>query len=97
MSKIKVGIVGVGNCAKSLVEGIQYYNSNPEDKVGVIFAVTVETLNSEEVKSLLNENQRKQVEKFCEDTESVDEVREVLTKMMWGNCKSCHSKFRAPH
>ena len=33
MSKIKVGIIGVGNCAKSLVEGIQYYKSNPEDKV----------------------------------------------------------------
>jgi len=37
MSKIKVGIVGVGNCAKSLVEGIQYYNSNPEDKVGLMY------------------------------------------------------------
>ena len=34
---------------------------------------------------------------LIEDTESVDEVRAVLTKMMWGNCKACHSKFRAPH
>ena len=57
---------------KSLASAIQ--NVNPEDKVGVIFAVTVETLNSEEVKSLLNENQRKQVEKFCEDTESVEAI-----------------------
>ena len=37
MSKIKVGIVGVGNCAKSLVEGIQYYNENPDDKVGLMY------------------------------------------------------------
>ena len=37
MSKIKVGIIGVGNCAKSLVEGIQYYKSNPEDKVGLMY------------------------------------------------------------
>ncbi len=34
---------------------------------------------------------------LIEDTESVDEVRAVLTKMMWGNCKACHSKFRASH
>ena len=25
---IKVGIVGVGNCAKSLVEGVHYYRKN---------------------------------------------------------------------
>jgi len=37
MSKIKVGIIGVGNCAKSLVEGIQYYNENPDDKVGLMY------------------------------------------------------------
>ena len=37
MSKIKVGIIGVGSCAKSLVEGIQYYNENPEDKIGLMY------------------------------------------------------------
>lgn len=37
MSKIKVGIIGVGSCAKSLVEGIQYYNENPDDKVGLMY------------------------------------------------------------
>ena len=37
MSKIKVGIVGVGSCAKSLVEGIQYYNENPQDKIGLMY------------------------------------------------------------
>lgn len=37
MSKIKVGIIGVGNCAKSLVEGVQYYKANPEDKVGLMY------------------------------------------------------------
>ena len=29
-SKIKVGIIGVGNCAKSLVEGVQYYAENKD-------------------------------------------------------------------
>ena len=37
MSKIKVGIIGVGNCAKSLVEGIQYYKTNPDDTVGLMY------------------------------------------------------------
>lgn len=36
--KIRVAIIGIGNCAKSLVEGIQYYNENPTDKVGLMYA-----------------------------------------------------------
>lgn len=35
--KIRVAIVGVGNCAKSLVEGVQYYNENPEDDCGLMY------------------------------------------------------------
>lgn len=35
--KIRVAIVGVGNCAKSLVEGTQYYIENPDDKVGLMY------------------------------------------------------------
>lgn len=38
MKKIKVAIVGVGNCAKSLVEGIQYYIENPDDQVGLMYS-----------------------------------------------------------
>jgi myo-inositol-1-phosphate synthase len=34
---IRVAIVGVGNCAKSLVEGIQYYKENPDDQVGLMY------------------------------------------------------------
>ena len=37
MSKINVAIIGVGNCAKSLVEGVHYYIQNPEDKVGLMY------------------------------------------------------------
>ncbi len=32
MAKIRVAIVGVGNCASSLVQGIQYYRDADEDK-----------------------------------------------------------------
>ena len=37
MSKIKVGIIGVGNCAQSLVEGVQYYITNPADTIGLMY------------------------------------------------------------
>lgn len=37
MSNIKIAIVGVGNCASSLVQGIHYYrDKNPEDAIGLM-------------------------------------------------------------
>ena len=37
MKKIRIAIVGVGNCAKSLVEGAQYFIQNPDDTVGLMY------------------------------------------------------------
>lgn len=34
--KIKVAIIGAGNCAKSLVEGVQYYTEDPTRKTGLM-------------------------------------------------------------
>jgi len=37
MSKIKIAIVGVGNCASSLIQGIHYYrDKGPEDAIGLM-------------------------------------------------------------
>ncbi len=37
MSKIKIAIVGIGNCASSLIQGINYYkNKTPEDAIGLM-------------------------------------------------------------
>ena len=36
MSKINVAIIGTGNCAKSLVEGVQYYTANPNNVTGMM-------------------------------------------------------------
>jgi len=37
MSKIKIGIIGVGNCASSLVQGIHYYaDKDPESAIGLM-------------------------------------------------------------
>ncbi|MGD8720114.1 MAG: inositol-3-phosphate synthase [Candidatus Zixiibacteriota bacterium] len=32
MSKVKVGIIGAGNCASSFVQGVEYYKNAPEDE-----------------------------------------------------------------
>ena len=32
MKKIKIGIIGVGNCASSLIQGLQYYKNKDEKK-----------------------------------------------------------------
>ena len=29
--------------------------------------------------------------------ESSDDVKDTLGKLMWGNCKACHNKYRAEH
>ena len=29
--------------------------------------------------------------------ETSDDISSSLKQLMWGNCKACHSKFRAPH
>ena len=44
--KIKVAIAGVGNCASALIQGIQYYNSNPTDDI-LTNNVDVKTKNNE--------------------------------------------------
>lgn len=37
MSKIKIGIVGIGNCCSSLLQGIEYYkNKNDDNAVGLM-------------------------------------------------------------
>ncbi len=33
MSKVRVGIIGVGNCASSLVQGVEYYKDAKEDEL----------------------------------------------------------------
>ena len=40
MEKIKIAIMGLGNCASSLIQGIHYYkNKDPEDAIGLMHPV----------------------------------------------------------
>jgi myo-inositol-1-phosphate synthase len=35
-NKIRVAIAGVGNCASSLMQGIEFYRNNPDTDVGLM-------------------------------------------------------------
>jgi cytochrome c556 len=35
--------------------------------------------------------------KLTKIIETSDDIKATLGKLMWANCKACHSKFRAPH
>ena len=35
--------------------------------------------------------------KLTKSIEASDDIRGTLGKLMWANCKTCHSKFREPH
>lgn len=37
MSRVKIAVAGVGNCASSLIQGIEYYKAYPEATEGILF------------------------------------------------------------
>ena len=52
--------------------------------------------NKEEFNDLMNKSSNDMI-KLASIIENSDDVKASLGKLMWGNCKACHSKFRAPH
>jgi myo-inositol-1-phosphate synthase len=50
MSKVRLAIVGVGNCASSLVQGLEYYKeADPEDRVPGLMHVKLGTYHVSEI------------------------------------------------
>ena len=52
--------------------------------------------NKDEFNNLMIKSSEDMI-KLAKIIESSDDVKVTLSKMMWSNCKACHSKFRAPH
>ena len=52
--------------------------------------------NKDEFNNLMTKssNDMMQLTKIIETS---DDAKDTLGKLMWSNCKACHSKFRAPH
>ena len=52
--------------------------------------------NKDEFNELMTKSSNDMI-KLASIIEDSEDINASLGKMMWGNCKACHSKFRAPH
>ena len=52
--------------------------------------------NKDEFNNLMTKSSNDMIE-LAVVIKTTDNVKGVLGKLMWANCKSCHSKFRAAH
>ena len=52
--------------------------------------------NKDEFNNLMTKSSNDMIE-LASIIETSDDAKGALGKLMWSNCKTCHSKFRAPH
>ncbi len=52
--------------------------------------------NKEEFNDLMRKSSNDMI-KLAKSIEASDDIKGSLGKLMWSNCKACHSKFRASH
>ena len=52
--------------------------------------------NKEEFNNLMTKASDDMIE-LASIIETSNDINSSLKQLMWGNCKACHSKFRAPH
>ena len=52
--------------------------------------------NKEEFNALMTNSSNDMIE-LASIIETTDDIKGSIGKFMWANCKSCHTKFRAPH
>ena len=52
--------------------------------------------NKDEFNNLMTKSSNEMIE-LASIIETSDDAKGALGKLMWSNCKTCHSKFRAPH
>ena len=77
---------------KSLIE---YFPENTKEGFKTE-ALPIIWEDKENFNNLMNKASSDMIEliKVIEDS---DDIRGTLTKLMWSNCKACHSKYRAEH
>ena len=52
--------------------------------------------NKDEFNNLMTKSSNDMIQ-LTKIIETSDDVKDILGKLMWANCKACHSKFRKPH
>ena len=90
--KAKTLMLEMSENYKSLIE---YFPENTQEgfKTEALPAIWE---NKEEFNNLMNKSSNDMIE-LVSIIENSDDIKASLGKLMWGNCKACHSKFRAPH
>ncbi len=90
--KAKTLMLEMSENYKSLIE---YFPENTKEgfKTEALPAIWE---NKEEFNNLMNKSSNDMVE-LASIIENSDDIKASFGKLMWGNCKACHSKFRAEH
>ena len=90
--KAKTLMLEMSENYKSLIE---YFPENTKEgfKTEALPAIWE---NKEEFNNLMNKSSNDMIE-LVSNIENSDDIKASLGKLMWGNCKACHSKFRAAH
>jgi cytochrome c556 len=90
--KAKTLMLEMSENYKSLIE---YFPENTKEgfKTEALPAIWE---NKEEFNNLMNKSSNDMIE-LVSIIENSDDIKASLGKLMWGNCKACHSKFRADH
>ena len=52
--------------------------------------------NKDEFNKLMIKSSNNMIE-LASIIQTTDDIKGTLGKLMWSNCKACHSKFRKPH
>ena len=52
--------------------------------------------NKDEFNNLMTKSSNDMIQ-LTKIIETSDDIKATIGKLMWANCKACHSKFRAPH
>ena len=90
--KAKILMIEMSENYKTLIE---YFPENSQEGFKTE-ALTSIWENKDEFNNLMKKSSNDMIE-LAAVIETTDNVKGTLGKLMWGNCKSCHTKYRAPH
>ncbi len=90
--KAKTLMIEMSKNYKTLIE---YFPENTKDGFKTE-ALPLIWENKDEFNNLMNKSANDMIE-LASIIENSEDVKASLGKLMWGNCKACHSKFRASH
>ena len=74
---------------------LEYFPENSKDGFKTE-ALPIIWQNKDEFNNLMTKSSNDMI-KLAKTIEGSEDTKAILGKLMWSNCKACHTKFRAPH